>query len=126
MSTTRKWSPQEHDDTVEELGIDARRAADAAEAMQRAKAARPAAADTPAFTHLAVRSCFSLRDGTIRPRELAAAAAAAGMSHVTLTDRDGLYGAVRFAQACALEGVTPVFGTDLAVASEGGSSSPRP
>ncbi|MDP9022912.1 MAG: PHP domain-containing protein, partial [Actinomycetota bacterium] len=62
-----------------------------------------------------MRSCYSLRDGAIRPRELAAAAALAGMTHVALTDRDGLYGAVRFAQACATTGVTPVFGADLAL-----------
>lgn len=71
---------------------------------------------TPPFTHLTVRSCFSMRDGAIRPHELAAAAAAAGMTHVALTDRDGVYGAVRFAQAAAAEGVTPVYGADLALA----------
>ena len=71
---------------------------------------------TPRFTHLSVRSSYSLRDGAIRPRELAAAAALKGMSHVALTDRDGLYGAVRFAQACEVTGVRPVFGSDLALA----------
>jgi hypothetical protein len=116
VAATRKWSPQEHDDAVEELGIEARRAAEAAEALHLATTSRPPAKDTPPFAHLAVRSSYSLRDGVIRPRELAAAAAAAGMSHVALTDRDGLYGVVRFAQACAQEGVMPVFGTDLALA----------
>jgi error-prone DNA polymerase len=72
--------------------------------------------DAPPFAHLQVRSSYSLRDGAIRPQELAAAAAASGMSHVALTDRDGLYGVVRFAQAAAAAGVTPVFGTDLALA----------
>ncbi|MDX1619429.1 MAG: DNA polymerase III subunit alpha, partial [Nitriliruptorales bacterium] len=70
------------------------------------------------FSHLQVRSCYSLRDGAIRPRELAGAAAAAGMTHVAVTDRDGLYGAVRFAEACRKEGVTPVFGADLALAGD--------
>jgi error-prone DNA polymerase len=112
----RTWSPQEHDDTMAERGVEARRAAAAAAALHDATRARPATADTPPFVHLTVRSCFSMRDGAIRPRELAAAAAAAGMTHVALTDRDGLYGAVRFAQAAAKEGVTPVFGADLALA----------
>jgi error-prone DNA polymerase len=71
--------------------------------------------ELPPFAHLTTRSCYSLRDGAIRPRELAAAAADAGMTHVALTDRDGLYGAVRFARAAAAAGVTPVFGTDLAL-----------
>ncbi|MBW3561388.1 MAG: DNA polymerase III subunit alpha [Actinobacteria bacterium] len=70
---------------------------------------------TVPFAHLSVRTSYSLRDGTIRPRELAVAAAEAGMSHVAVTDRDGLYGAVRVAQACAATGVTPVFGADLAL-----------
>lgn len=69
----------------------------------------------PPFAHLTVRSSYSLRDGAIRPRELAACAALKGMTHVALTDRDGLYGAVRFAQACEATGVIPVFGTDLAL-----------
>ncbi|MDQ3932717.1 MAG: PHP domain-containing protein, partial [Actinomycetota bacterium] len=71
--------------------------------------------DPPPFAHLAVHSSYSLRDGAIRPREIAAGAARRGMTHIALTDRDGLYGAVRFAQACETTGVTPVFGADLAL-----------
>jgi error-prone DNA polymerase len=118
VAGTRTWSPQEHDDAMAERGVEARRAAAAASALHEASRARPPAASTPPFAHLTVRSSFSMRDGAIRPRELAAAAAAAGMTHVALTDRDGLYGAVRFAQAAATEGVTPVFGADLALAPE--------
>ncbi|WP_052667723.1 DNA polymerase III subunit alpha [Nitriliruptor alkaliphilus] len=116
MASSRRWSPQEHAEGVEERAVEVRRAAEAAEALHRAERARPAGPATPPFAHLAVRSSFSMRDGAIRPRELAAAAAAAGMTHVALTDRDGLYGAVRFAQAAAAEGVTPVYGADLALA----------
>jgi hypothetical protein len=57
------------------------------------------------FAHLRVRSTFSLRDATIAPERLAVAAAEAGMSHVALTDRDGLSGAVRFVRAAAEVGV---------------------
>ncbi|MFT5222668.1 MAG: error-prone DNA polymerase, partial [Glaciecola sp.] len=88
----------------------------ASEAARRAQAAARSSVRVPPFAHLAVRSCWSMRDGAIRPRELTAAAAGAGMTHVALTDRDGLYGAVRFAKAAAADGVTPVFGTDLALA----------
>ena len=69
----------------------------------------------PRFAHLAARSTFSLRDGTIPPERLAAAAAAAGMTHVALTDRDGVGGAVRFVRAAEGAGVVPVLGVDLAV-----------
>ncbi|WP_370328166.1 DNA polymerase III subunit alpha [Euzebya sp.] len=69
----------------------------------------------PAVTHLATRTCYSLRDGVIRPRELAEAAARAGMEAVGIADRGGLYGAVRFAQACGQAGVRPIYGADLAL-----------
>jgi error-prone DNA polymerase len=68
------------------------------------------------FAHLRVGSTFSLRDATIPPERLAAAAAQAGMSHVALTDRDGLSGAVRFVRTAAEVGIVPVVGVDLALA----------
>ncbi|MDP8968947.1 MAG: PHP domain-containing protein, partial [Actinomycetota bacterium] len=68
-----------------------------------------------AFVHLAAKTCFSLRDGVIRPRELAMAVAARGMDTVGIADRAGLYGAVRVAQACRVVGVRPIFGADLAL-----------
>jgi len=116
VASSRSWSPQEHQHSLEDLGADARRAAAAVEQVHAANRERPTPRDAPPFAHLSVRSSYSMRDGAIRPRELAAAAAAAGMTHVALTDRDGLYGVVRFAQAAAAEGITPVFGTDLALA----------
>jgi len=75
----------------------------------------PASSSAPRFAHLRVRSTFSLRDGTITPERLAVAAAEAGMSHVALTDRDGLSGAVRLVRAASEVGVTPLLGVDLAV-----------
>jgi error-prone DNA polymerase len=70
----------------------------------------------PRFAHLSARSTFSLRDGTIPPERLASAASEAGMTHVALTDRDGVSGAVRFVRAAADAGITPVLGVDLAIA----------
>ncbi|MGH2794873.1 MAG: PHP domain-containing protein, partial [Actinomycetota bacterium] len=67
------------------------------------------------FAHLSVRTTYSLREGAIRPQELAAAARHLGMDAVAITDTNGLYGAVRFAQACGLTGVKPIFGTRLTV-----------
>ncbi|GAC1410014.1 MAG: DNA polymerase III subunit alpha [Actinomycetota bacterium] len=71
------------------------------------------AMNTPKFAHLSVRTVYSLREGAIRPAELAARTAALGMSAVAITDSNGLYGAVRFAQACAHYGVKPVYGVRL-------------
>ncbi len=69
----------------------------------------------PPFTHLHTVSGFSLRYGASHPEALAARAAERGMDAVALTDRDTVAGAVRFAQACAKEGVRPLFGADLAL-----------
>jgi error-prone DNA polymerase len=69
------------------------------------------------FVHLHVASGYSLRHGASHPHVLAARAAEHEMDALALTDRDGVYGAVRFAKACQREGVRPVLGTDLAVAS---------
>ncbi|WP_462419102.1 PHP domain-containing protein [Kytococcus sp. Marseille-QA3725] len=68
------------------------------------------------FAHLHVASSFSLQYGTSTPQDLVDRAAAWGQSHLALTDRDGLYGAVRFARACTEAGLVPVLGVDLAVA----------
>ncbi|MGH8907265.1 MAG: DNA polymerase III subunit alpha [Egibacteraceae bacterium] len=67
------------------------------------------------FVHLAARTCYSLRDGAIRPHELAVAALDRGMDAVGIADRGGLYGAVRVAKACQAAGVRPIFGADLAL-----------
>ncbi|HEY3263945.1 MAG TPA: DNA polymerase III subunit alpha [Actinomycetota bacterium] len=77
-----------------------------------------------AFVHLDVRSFFSLKDGAFSPEELAARAAALGMRSVALTDRDGLYGATRFVDACQKVGVRPILGASVTVAAgwEGGPS----
>jgi len=67
------------------------------------------------FVHLSVRSYFSIKDGAFSPEDLARRVAELGMPAVALTDRDGLYGAPRFAAACAAAGVHPIFGATLAV-----------
>jgi error-prone DNA polymerase len=68
------------------------------------------------FVHLDVRSFFSLKDGAFSPEDLASRAAALGMRSVALTDRDGLYGATRFVDACSKVGVRPILGASLTVA----------
>ncbi|MFD5630118.1 DNA polymerase III subunit alpha [Streptomyces sp. NPDC127072] len=67
------------------------------------------------FTHLHVASGYSARYGAAHPEQLARRAAERGATALALTDRDTVTGAVRFARACAKEGVRPVFGIDLAV-----------
>ena len=68
------------------------------------------------FVHLHVASGYSLRHGASHPAQLVERAAEHGMDTMALTDRDGAYGIVKFAQACDRMGIRPVFGVDLATA----------
>ena len=67
------------------------------------------------FAHLHVASGFSMRYGTAQPEALVERAAQHRQPILALTDRDGLYGAVRFVQAATAAGIAPVLGVDLAV-----------
>ena len=71
------------------------------------------------LVHLDVRSYFSLKEGAFSPEALARRAAELGMPAVALADRDGLYGAARFADACERDGVRPIFGASLTVREAG-------
>lgn len=69
------------------------------------------------FIHLQVASGYSFRYGTATTNSLVERAAEMGMIGLALTDRDGLAGAVRFAQLCKRNGITPILGCDLAIRS---------
>ncbi|MDO5500382.1 MAG: PHP domain-containing protein, partial [Propionibacteriaceae bacterium] len=71
-----------------------------------------------AFVHLRVASGYSLRYGAAHPTDLVERAAGQEMDTLALTDRDGLYGAIRFVKACDRAGIAPVLGVDLAVVPE--------
>ena len=72
------------------------------------------------FVHLHVASAYSLRYGVASPAALVARAAQDGMRALALTDRDGLYGAVKHAVACAEAGLATILGADLALAGASG------
>ena len=78
------------------------------------------------FVHLHVASGYSLKYGASHPRNLVERAVEAEMDTLALTDRDGVYGAVRFAKACLSAGVRPILGVDLAIEPSGlvGRSAP--
>ena len=71
------------------------------------------------FAHLQVHSHFTLLGGTAPVDELAARAAAEGMTHLALTDTNALYGAVAFDRACRAAGVNPILGMTVTVAPPG-------
>ncbi|MGH2459601.1 MAG: DNA polymerase III subunit alpha [Chloroflexota bacterium] len=66
---------------------------------------------------LHVHSHFSLLRGASSVEELVARAAALGYRSLALTDRDALYGAVRFTRACASAGLHPVVGCEVTLES---------
>lgn len=67
------------------------------------------------FIHLHVASSHSMQHGTNSPEELVAASVASGASLCALTDRDGLYGAIRHVRACIEHNVAPIVGAELLV-----------
>ncbi|MBB5154875.1 error-prone DNA polymerase [Saccharopolyspora phatthalungensis] len=84
---------------------------------RRAKYAADVVPATPAvpYAELHAHSNFSFLDGAAHPEELAAEAARLGLEAIALTDHDGLYGVVRFAEAAAEHGVRTVFGAELSL-----------
>src|SRR3954451_25292950 len=67
------------------------------------------------YVELHAHSAFSFLDGASTPMELAAAAAARGYPAFALTDHDGLWGSMEFAQACRGFGIRAITGAELTV-----------
>jgi len=67
----------------------------------------------PRYAELHAHSAFSFLDGASQPAELVHEAARLGLEALALTDHDGLYGVVRFAEAARATGLPTVFGAEL-------------
>src|SRR4051794_16225782 len=65
------------------------------------------------YAELHCHSNFSFLDGASHPEELVEEAARLGLEALALTDHDGVYGVVRFAEAAAEIGIRTVFGAEL-------------
>jgi error-prone DNA polymerase len=65
------------------------------------------------YAELHCHSNFSFLDGASHPEELAEEAARLGLAALAITDHDGFYGVVRFAEAARPLGLPTVFGTEL-------------
>ncbi|MFV0643466.1 MAG: DNA polymerase III subunit alpha [Sphingomonadaceae bacterium] len=74
------------------------------------------------FVPLRVLSSYSMLEGAIDPKDLAALAKERGFPAIAICDRNGLYGAVMFGKACLAAGVQPIIGCLLGVARETGSN----
>jgi len=90
-------------------------------AWSRKRAAYEAPADIAGAAHrgavpyaeLHCHTNFSFLDGASHPEELAEEAARLGLEALAVTDHDGFYGVVRFAEAARAVGLPTVFGTEL-------------
>ena len=76
--------------------------------------ARPTGVTVP-YAELHAHSNFSFLDGASHPEELVEEAARLGLEAIALTDHDGMYGVVRFAEAAQELGVPTVYGAELSL-----------
>ncbi|MFC3580779.1 DNA polymerase III subunit alpha [Sphingomonas hylomeconis] len=68
-----------------------------------------------AFVPLRIFSSYTMLDGAIEPKAIAKRAAELGFPAAALTDRNGLYAAMAYSDACKGSGVQPIIGTMLGV-----------
>src|SRR5205809_1958306 len=65
------------------------------------------------YVELHAHSAYSFLDGASQPEELAVRAAELGYEALALTDHDGVYGSLEFAQAAKALGVRPITGAEV-------------
>ncbi len=65
------------------------------------------------YAELHCHSNFSFLDGASHPEELATEAARLGLDALAITDHNGFYGVVRFAEAARAVGLPTVFGAEI-------------
>ena len=71
------------------------------------------------FVPLRVFSSYTMLEGAIEPKAIAKAARERGFPAIAICDRNGLYGAMAFGDACKAAGVQPIVGALLSVARPG-------
>jgi len=81
---------------------------------------------TVPYAELHTHSAFSFLDGASTPEELVEEAARLGLRAIALTDHDGLYGVVRFAEAARELRVPAVFGAELSLGDTARTEAPDP
>ena len=89
---------------------------------------RPQATDTVPYAELHCHSNFSFLDGASHPEELVEEAVRLGLEAIALTDHDGMYGVVRFAEAARAYGMRTIYGAELSLgltAPQGGNADPQ-
>jgi DNA polymerase III subunit alpha len=75
-----------------------------------------AAKSTPGFIHLRTHTAYSLLEGALPVKGLAKLARKDAQPALAITDRNNLFGALEFAETLAGEGIQPIIGATLALA----------
>ena len=78
------------------------------------------------YAELHTHSAYSFLDGASTPEELVEEAARLDLRAIALTDHDGLYGVVRFAEAAKELDVRTVFGAELSLGGGDRTEEPDP
>jgi error-prone DNA polymerase len=65
------------------------------------------------YVELHLHTAFSFLDGASLPEEMVLHASELGYRALAITDHDGLYGAMEFAQSAQSAGITPITGAEL-------------
>ncbi|MFI9633329.1 error-prone DNA polymerase [Nocardia sp. NPDC051929] len=81
----------------------------------RPEPVRPVDEPTVPYAELHAHSAYSFLDGASQPEELVEEAVRLGLTAIALTDHDGFYGTVRFAEAAKEWGMPTVFGAELSL-----------
>ena len=76
---------------------------------------QPRAQGRVPYAELHAHTAFSFLDGASSPEVMAETAAELGLTALAITDHDGLYGVVRFAEAASELGLATVFGAELSL-----------
>src|ERR1700749_548956 len=117
--TPRIGRPDTAPYVVDPLAVDADGGDSAAFSRKRQPYEAPEL-DSPAelvvpYAELHCHTNFSFLDGASHPRELAEEATRLGLSGLAVTDHDGFYGVVRFAERAAELPLPPIFGAKLSL-----------
>ncbi|BBX48346.1 error-prone DNA polymerase DnaE2 [Mycobacterium cookii] len=86
---------------------------------------RPVGSSVP-YAELHAHSAYSFLDGASAPEELVEEAARLDLRAIALTDHNGLYGAVRFAEAAVELNISTVFGAELSLGPGARTDDPDP
>lgn len=78
------------------------------------------------YVPLRIFSCYTMLEGAIDPKAIAKQARKLDFPAAAVTDRNGLYGAMPFTEACLAEGVQPIIAAFLGVARPGSPEGKEP